>query len=205
MVTVWSLFVILVTGFIIWQTDQNTLALAKAQAQSAFEKDVLYRRWNAIQGGVYVLESDKTSPNPYLKVPEREVVTPTKRTLTLINPAYMTRLVHELGYTKSGVLGHITSLNPIRPQNAPDPWERIALDRFENGEKQVSSRESIDGQPYLRFMQPLITETGCLKCHAQQGYTVGSVRGGISIAVPMAPLWAITRTYKLEKITHHIT
>ena len=32
----------------------------------------------------------------------------------------MTRQVHELGASESGVIGHITSLKPIRPANAAD-------------------------------------------------------------------------------------
>ena len=53
--------------------------------------------------------------------------------------------------------------------------------------------EEIDGQPYLRLMRPLITETGCLKCHAQQGYEEEDIRGGISVSVPMSLLFSIYR------------
>jgi PAS domain S-box-containing protein len=34
-------------------------------------------------------------------------------------------------------------------------------------------------------MQPMIVEEACLKCHGQQDYRVGDIRGGISVAVPM--------------------
>ncbi|MFC1524736.1 PAS domain S-box protein, partial [Thermodesulfobacteriota bacterium] len=37
----------------------------------------------------------------------------------------------------------------------------------------------------------LITEEGCLKCHAPQGYDMGDIRGGISVSVPMSLLLAI--------------
>ena len=43
----------------------------------------------------------------------------------------------------------------------------------------------------MRFMRPLITEEGCLKCHATQGYRVGDVIGGISVSIPMGFLWAV--------------
>ena len=42
----------------------------------------------------------------------------------------------------------------------------------------------------MRLMRPLITEKGCLKCHADQGYKEGEIRGGISASVPMEPMWA---------------
>jgi hypothetical protein len=122
---------------------------------------------------------------------ERDIVTPSHRKLTLINPAYMTRQVHELEMEKTGVRGHITSLNPIRPENAPDQWEREALLAFQDGSDERSGVEVMEGQQYVRLMRPLITEKGCLKCHAVQGYKVGDIRGGISVAVPLAPYLAI--------------
>lgn len=193
-VAAWLLVVTLACCIILWQTDHNTKALAKAQANASFEKDVLYRQWNSSQGGVYVPETEKTRPNPYLEHPEQQVRTDNGKVLTLINPAYMTRMVHELGYNHLGIRSHITSLDPIRPENAPDPWEKRALKMFELGHPEFSSLETIDGLSYLRFMRPLITKRECLQCHAKQGYTEGSVRGGISIAIPMEPLRAIFRS-----------
>lgn len=141
-----------------------------------------------MHGGVYVPVTAETPPNPYLKhVPERDIATPSGRELTLVNPAYMTRQVHELGKETEGVRAHITSLDPIRPQNAADPWETEALQAFEVGAQEIHSVETLDGHAHLRLMRPLITEQGCMKCHAAQGYEVGNVRGGISISVPMAP------------------
>jgi len=42
-------------------------------------------------------------------------------------------------------------------------------------------------ETYFRFMRPLITEAGCLKCHMAQGYKVGDIRGGISVSLPWGP------------------
>ena len=167
-----------------------TLESARIQARAAFEKDVLYRRWNAMHGGVYVPVTETTSPNPHLEVPERDIETPGGRVLTKVNPAYMTRQVHELGAEKTGVQGHITSLNPIRPKNAADPWETAALKAFENGAAEYDSVEVFCGEDHMRLMRPLVTEKGCLKCHAVQGYAEGDIRGGISASIPMAPFRA---------------
>ena len=141
---------------------------------------------------MYVPASEQTPPNPYVAhVEERDISTPSGRTLTPLNPAYMTREVHELGAELYGLRGHITSLNPIRPENAPDPWEAEALRAFERGLTEVSSVEELDGDAYMRLMRPLIIEQSCLQCHTQQGYQVGRMQGGISQAVSMEPLWAI--------------
>ena len=176
------------------QIRKGILELARSQARVAYEKDLLYRRWNASYGGVYVPVTDRSSPNPYLHTPERDIATSSGLRLTLMNPAYMTRQVHELAAQVYGVQGHITSLSPIRPANAPDPWEREALEAFQDGAKEISSVEQIHGGPYLRLMRPLFTEQGCLKCHAAQGYKVGDIRGGMSVSLPMAHLLTVQRS-----------
>lgn len=99
----------------------------------------------------------------------------------------MTRQVHELGLEKYGYRGHITSLDPIRPENAPDAWEKEAMVSFEKGNNKAVTMAEFDDGEYLRFMKPIVTKQGCLKCHGHQGYEVGDIRGGISVSVPMAP------------------
>lgn len=200
----WTAVVGLMLLWSLVRQGRETLEVARIEARSAFNKDQVYRQWCARQGGVYVPESQQTPANPYLSgVEERDITTPSGRRLTLVNPAYMTRQVHEMGAGLYGLLGHITSLNPIRPENAPDPWEAQALAAFEKGAGEVSSLESINEKDYLRLMKPLVTETGCLQCHSEQGYKVGDVRGGISVSVPMAPLRATAREHAAALVMGH--
>ena len=103
----------------------------------------------------------------------------------------MVRQVNALADATRGSRGHLTSLNPIRPENAPDAWEAAALRSFEQGVQEVSSVEKMGDGEYLRLMRPFVTERGCLKCHAAQGYKEGDIRGGVSVSVPMAALHAI--------------
>jgi PAS domain S-box-containing protein len=190
----WSL---LVAASLMWNvnhTRQGILNIARSQARVAYEKDVIYRRWNSAYGGVFVPVTPESPPNPYLKVPDRDVITSSGVKLTKMNPAYMTRQVHELAAQAYGTQGHITSLNPIRPANAPDPWETQALEAFQRGEQEVSSVDQMADQAFLRLMRPLLVEQGCLKCHAAQGYQLGDIRGGISVSLPMAPFWVVERS-----------
>ena len=207
---VWLLAIVwtaVVVASLLWnlaQTRHNTLKAARIQARTAHEKDVTYRRWNAGHGGVYVPVTETTHPNPYLShLDERDITTLSGKKLTLMNPAYMTRQVHEQARAQFGVRGHITSLRPIRPENAPDPWEAKALRAFELGETEISSLEQIEHHQYMRLMRPLVTEKGCLKCHADQGYRQGDIRGGISVSVPMEPLWAIAHANVLALTAGH--
>jgi len=188
----WTVSIISVLGWHLWEVRKNTLKLATIEASHSFEKDLVYRRWNAGHGGLYVPVTKTTPPNPYLShIGDRDIMTTSGKSLTLMNPAYMTRQVHELGKRQYGHQGHITSLNPIRPENAPDSWEIIALQAFEHGQAEVVELAKIGGEEFLRLMRPMITESVCLRCHAQQGYHVGDVRGGISVSIPMAERLAL--------------
>lgn len=201
-------WVAVLTVSLLWdwrQVDKSVMELARKVAQSHFEKDQLYRRWAAEQGGVYVPPTGKTPPNPHLAfLPNRDITTTNGKSLTLVNPAYMTRQVYELATEQLGVRGHITSLMPLRPENRPDDWEREALLAFQTGVTEVDSMVTLAGKPYLRYMRALATEAACLKCHASQGYKVGDVRGGISVMVPFAPYAAIGESQRHSLLLGHL-
>lgn len=180
----------MLVGVSLWwnihQANSMRTEIAFEGARSFFQQVVLTRSWNALHTRVYVPVSDDTPPNPYLAdFPDRDVRVDGDVLLTMINPAYMTRQLSELAQRGSGVNFHITSLNPLRPENAPEPWERQALQRFEQGIDEVGQFFFHDnGDAGFRYMAPLITEQSCLTCHAQQGYEKGDIRGGISIILP---------------------
>ncbi len=186
----WSVMIVGLSTWYVMSQRNSSVEMARTYARAAHEKDVIYRRWNAFHGGVYVPVTKDHPPNPYLQVPEREVTTPSGRELTLVNPAYMTRQVHELAANQGGITAHITSLKPLNPLNTPDGWERRALEAMERGETEVSGIQEIGGQPYVRLIRPLYVEQGCLKCHETQGYKLGDIRGGISVSVPVGAIWA---------------
>ncbi len=181
----WAIFIFVLHSNNLSISEKNTYELALEQAKGYFDQVVLNRSWNARHGGVYVPITDTTKPNPYLEVPNRDVITVDGLKLTKINPAYMTRQTAEIAEKMRKILFHITSLNPIRPDNVADKWETVALKSFQTGIKEVI--ELLDygaGGKVFKYMAPLITEKGCLKCHAKQGYKQGDIRGGISVTTP---------------------
>lgn len=181
----WS---ILIAGSLAWnfrQEKTETLSIAVATARTHISKDVAFRNWVASHGGVYVTPTAATPPNPYLKIPDRDVITRGGKALTLLNPAYALRSLQQSVEKNSPIKSHATSLKPLNPGNAADRWEKNALERFEKGADEVQEVYLVDGQPHLRLMSPLITKQDCLKCHEDQGYKIGDVRGGISVDVSM--------------------
>ena len=185
--------------------EEHALDSARIQARTAVEKDVIYRQWNSLHGGVFVpVVPGKFEPNPYLPVKGREVIGQDGKVYTKINPAYMTRLVHELGALHSGAISHITSLNPIRKGNEPDEWEKEAMEILAGKTvTEVSDLRVNNGKEYMRLIKGLETEPSCLPCHAHQGYQVGDMRGSISVAVPMAPfMTALRHSQRILFSTH---
>ena len=184
-----------------YESEQAAFRYARLVATASFDKDLVYRRWAALQGGLYVTPSEQTPPNPYLAhIQDRDLLTTTGRHLTLINPAYMTRQVHELGKKHYGSQGHITSPTPLNPTNVPDLWEKKALKQFQQGHTEVVSLEIMGKSPVLRLMRPLETESSCLKCHAEQG----DLRGGISVTVPFTTYAKDAHHQQLQLLVAHL-
>ncbi len=189
LIACWSVVIALFCGWSMYKDYTVEYGSVVTFASLNFEKDVLYHIWAANQGGLYTTVTPATPENLNLgAVPERDVVTPAGKHLALINPLYMPRQTGEENHSANDeVRRHLTSLKPLNERNAPDVWERKVLQLFDAGTKEYYSQAIIEGKPFLRFMRPLKTEATCLKCHGQQGYNVGDVRGGLSISVPWLP------------------
>lgn len=186
--------------------ENETIQLATIEARTVYEKDLTYHRWATQHNGLFVPITEKTQPNPYLRhIPGANITTTGGHKLTLVNPEYMIRQVYNMQSRDFEPIEHITSLDPVRPENAADEWETRALESFEEGKNEAVSVESIGGGPYLRYMRPMVTEKGCLKCHAVQGYEVGDIRGGISVAIPLSPLLTIAKAHNFATSAAHIT
>ncbi|MBC8327482.1 MAG: DUF3365 domain-containing protein, partial [Planctomycetes bacterium] len=170
-----------------WREAQD---LARNTAVSHLDMNQVFRNWGASHGGVYVLVSELAQPNPTLAhVPERDVLTPSGRTLTLVSPAGMLRRVMDQFRELHGVRGRIASSTPLRPENLAGDWEREALRSFEGGATEAAQLSEIEGAPYLRVMRPLVAEAACLDCHQPQEFQAGEIRGGVGISVPLEPLY----------------
>ncbi|MDH3342346.1 MAG: EAL domain-containing protein [Gammaproteobacteria bacterium] len=194
MVSIWSLSI--VVSFL-WNDQQvRTLIMDQAgsELRASFYKDLTFRQWATKHGGVYVPVTEETQPDPYIDyIPERDVITPSGRKLTLINPALMVRMFNEMAKKNSNTEGHISSLHPLNPGNKPDAWEAEALKKFEldpEGLAEITGVSAIKGEPYLRLIHVLKMTEKCLACHHQQGYKLDDVAGGVSVSVPLIKLEA---------------
>lgn len=201
----WTFIVICSASWNVYCERLQILALAKNEAVANFNKDLSFRLWGTSHGGVYVPPTEQTPPNPYLShIPDRDITLPSGKRLTLMNPAYMVRQMMANYSELYGIKGRITSLKPLNPDNAPDAWEREALTAFEKGAKEFFVITEQDGQQSLRLMRSMEAKAGCLKCHGQQGYKEGDIRGGVGVMVPMAPYRIFEKKMTERMVLSHL-
>ncbi len=136
--------------------DEDQLSELKETARAFFEQIMITRIWNAQHGGVYVEVTPDTPPNPYLDIPDRDIVSVAGKKYTKINPAYMTRQLSEIANQRHGYKFHIVSLKPVNPYNVPDEWERNTLKTFERGisSESVTVFRGYDGSRVFKYLVP---------------------------------------------------
>ena len=69
----------------------------------------------------------------------------------------------------------------------PFPPVKEQMDAILDGVEEVITEEDLEKKVQNSFNSdtPLVVKQGCLKCHAEQGYRVGDIRGGISASIPL--------------------
>ena len=200
----WTLVVFFSTWFRIDQESRTRHTLSREIARSHLEKDLLLRDWNIKHGFVYAEVTPEHQPNPHLNLPERDITTPSGKTLTAINSSAMIRQLYELAAKKLSYSGRLTSLTPIRPENAPDPWERQALLQLAQGAGEINEIVDNNGEPQFRLLHPLKAGEKCLTCHNNFGYTVGQVIGGISLTLPLSAIDLAWQKNRLTILSVHV-
>ena len=186
-----TLIIALGTSFYVISQRQESLIMGQVEneARTIFKQIVITRSWIADHGGIFIEKLPSSAPSPYMQNPEMQDIKG-KRYLKQ-TPAMVTKELSKYAKGKGLFWFHITSLKLVNPENAPDGFERKALLQFEESSmKELISIENMDNSRYLRYISPLYVEDACLKCHSGQGYTVGDVRGAISITIPMDKTFA---------------
>ncbi len=180
--------------------ERLILSQIKSQARILFKQIIVTRKWVANHGGVFVEQTLKAKSNPYL---ETSVITDVigKRYIKE-NPAFVTRELSEYARKEGVFWYHITSLNLVNPANAPDEFEKNALEKFnrERDVREFYKIEQIEDHNLFRYIAPLYIELECMKCHAKHGYNVGDIRGAISVTLPVDNVFELIKTNKRNTI-----
>jgi two-component system, LuxR family, sensor histidine kinase TtrS len=168
-------------GTSVHKEEKFTKQILIQEAEAYFESILITRQWNAKHGGVYYIVKDMNQTNPYL--PDNHLYTANGLLLAKVNPAWMTRQISELSSEKDGYHYKMTSLKPINPSNAAHGFEVQALRYFHKHPNDRFYYKISNDLSYFNFMGSLKTKQSCLVCHAQQGYHLEDIRGGIHISI----------------------
>jgi putative nucleotidyltransferase with HDIG domain len=170
------------------QSAQSAMSQLDQQARSLLQQITITRLWIADHGGLFVKQQPGVAANPFL--PDTDITDQQGKIYHFRNPAMVTREIS--AYAKKAGLYRfrLTSLKLKNPYNAPLPFEKEALQYFDDqgyeATREGRSNEIADNgtRTYVRIV-PLLVEDSCLECHADQGYKMGDVRGGLSVFIPM--------------------
>ncbi|MFT5660223.1 MAG: signal transduction histidine kinase [Sulfurimonas sp.] len=171
------------------------------EASSNFENMIVAQAWNASHGGVFVKQHEGIKPNPYLK--NNVLMTDKNETLIKINPAWMTRQMSEISNNANRDYYKVTSLNPINPSNKADAFEIEALQYLEKNRSkkyyyQIKELENL--KVNFDFLGKLDVTQKCMLCHADQGYKVGDIKGGIRVSVPTKKYTDLLKHHTANKV-----
>ena len=187
-----SLVICLSYGVTFYRTStfQEKLVVEQAtrQAKMLFQQILLTRQWVSDHNGLFLIKEPGVESNPFLE--DGEIQDKDGNWLVKRNPAMVTREL-SLYAAKQGMgQFNVTSLKPMNPENKPDDFERRSLLKFTAGTDEAVEIEQIGGNYRLRYMAPLTVDSQCLACHNQQSYSVGDIRGGMNVTVPMNWVYA---------------
>ncbi|MBI5512111.1 MAG: DUF3365 domain-containing protein [Deltaproteobacteria bacterium] len=183
-----------VGAYLAWNVSHDRVVALQGvqnEARALANEFVDNQRWLSEIGSLYVPETDKTPANPYLAtVPDRDIVSPSGTSLTLINHAHVLKTLarEHTGVAKATV--RLTSRDPLNPSDVADAWERTALERLEAGATEITMTELSATEPRLRYMAPVIARGHCGHCHTTQRWPEGAVAGGISLTIPLTAAFA---------------
>ncbi len=154
--------VILIVSYFLLEAREKRLIMDTAyqQARTVFTMLVITRQWVAER-------RDEVKPVPAVVTKE----------LSLYAKRY------------SGIRFHITSDRLVDPSNAPDKFEKSAMILLKKGKKYVYKIVDTKNGKLYRYMAPLFINKACMSCHVYQGYHIGDFRGGISVSIPLKPIY----------------
>ncbi len=147
------------------------------------EQIIILRKWVADMRGVYVIQRPGIEANRFLPYP---TLSCGDITLVLRNPALVTQELSQMTKNLKSYFFKLTSDKVINPKNKPDSIELKAIKLFKKKKlKEFKTIENKNGKKFFRLIKPLYIKNSCLTCHVYQGYTVGDLRGALSIFIPM--------------------
>lgn len=190
---VWTLLVL----FSLWtqreQLNRMAIELARIDAIANLRKDMAIRKWASEVGGVFIADSEKPALESLTEQERLWAVRYTGEVFKLVSltPIHILLGIQSVSNQEYGAKERLTSLQLHNPANAPDEWEKQALQTLQKGGDVVAeAMPKKKGHGLMRVMIPMRMEDECLECHRETLVPVGGLRGGAAVAVDLNTYWA---------------
>ena len=131
----------------------------KNQAQAIYYYIDMTRQWISGHGGIYVKKE-----NHFL----------------LLTPSHFTKEIATFAQHKIPYQIRVAVINAQNPNHRPDEFEKEAIRRLQNGQKEVWKIINAP-EPIFRYAAPLRFSQECLSCHSE---FKNNIQGCISIGIP---------------------
>ncbi|MFH1216108.1 MAG: ATP-binding protein [Pseudomonadota bacterium] len=181
-------------------------ALALTSARVSAQKDLKYRDYLISQGSLYLAVSPDVTPDPLLAHhPDRDVLTPVGKQLTLVTPQRLISFVFKHGRKSAG--RPAPSMKSVVGQgnmSPADSWEQEALELLQKGAPEAFAFVTDKGGGYLRYMAPVCATESCVRNRPGEGLQVGDLMAGMSIWLEMAPFDAARRSHFMIAVLMHV-
>lgn len=171
--------------FWLWKHQEDQIMeQVRKQATILYNQLVLTRGWVAEHETLVRVKRSEISPNLLFQEPDSK--NPDGTVLVKINPSILTSELSERA-SKSGLYYFkLTNTNCLNPKNAPDEFEKQAIELFKNSsDKEIFRMDFQNSKPVMRYIAPVYVTENCLSCHAGNGYKAGDIGGCLSIFIPM--------------------
>jgi len=180
---IWLAVLLISLIFNIIQIQNYFEEMGRIYARSAWQRDLVYHSWSQRPKEEPLPAQESQPSNP----PPAKALKAAPKKSAALSQTFIKQNI-KLSDKNIGIQGHLVSVNPANPLDAPDDWEANALAKFAAGGQEFSATVIKDGEEYIRLMRPLTADQNCLKCHSADKFTIGLLRGGISEMVPMKEL-----------------
>ena len=166
------------------QNEKQAREQVMTQARVLARQVILTRQWITDCGGVMVPCESKGAMNTNLFYDDR--METSRGCYQRFTPAMVTKKLSQYSDGQDLYRFHLASLTPLNPENSPDDFERVALNKFsKEGLTEMTMFDQQGKKKLLHYMVPLSLDQGCLECHQGQEISQNGIRGGLSIFLPI--------------------
>ncbi len=165
------------------RNERQTTNQVVNQARILARQIVMTRQWIADCGGIMVARDSKGAKITHYFYNDKLITS--RGTYQRFTPAMVTKKLSKYSLQHNLYQFRLASLNPMNPDNSPDSFEQAALFHFiHKGHKEFYHLKVNTKNASFRYSVPLVVDTACLKCHADQGFSKGTIGGCLSILFP---------------------